>query len=255
MSGARTNQAGGLTLDAVQRAFQLLTSPSTAAKFFDEHVDDDVLWTVMGTAYLAGTTRGKARFIAEDAARLRAFLAGDLAMVIDHIHVAGDNTAIVEMRSTAKLRSGAPYNMTYVWVVGFSKNHQKIEWVRAYVDTEVLNSVFRNNERLPNVFVTCDIEPGAGNWEDVGDVLRNLKLHSSVAEAALERMQILADREANTYRLVAEFANDYTAARFLDSAYLKDALAHLGRLAGKPLTTLRHDDGDAGVSLSLPAGS
>lgn len=147
----------------------------------------------MGTAYLAGTTRGKAEFIAEDVARLRQFLASDIAMVIDHIHVASNHTAIVEMRSIAKLRSGAPYNMTYVWVVGFSKIHRKIEWVRAYVDNEVLNRVFRDNERLPHVFVTCPIEPSAGNWDSVCDILRNLKSHSVVAEAGLEHFHVLTD--------------------------------------------------------------
>jgi ketosteroid isomerase-like protein/quinol monooxygenase YgiN len=248
MNTAKSNEVGRLTVGTVQNAFQLLTSPATAARFFDEYVADDVVWTVMGTNYMAGTTRGKARFIAEDVARLREFLASDIVMAIDHIHVAGNNTAIVEMRSRARLKNGAPYNMTYIWVVGFSKNHEEIEWVRAYVDTEVLNSVFRENERLPNVFVTSEIEPSAGKWEEAGDVLSNLKKHSRVAEAGLERFQILADKEANRYKVVAEFANYYTADRYLGSGFFEDAFARLGRLSVKPLTTSRYTDGEADPS-------
>ncbi len=135
------DSGGRLTVDAVQSAFLLLTSPSTAAKFFDEYVADDVLWTVMGTAYLGGTTRGRSRFVAEDVARL-------------------------------------------------------------------------------------------------------------------VRFQIPADNEANTYRLVAEFANDYTAARFLDAAHCKDALGRFGRLVVKPLTVSRYEDGEAGLSSApVPRGS
>lgn len=243
-----------LTIEAVQNAFQLLTSSATAARFFEEYVADDVLWTVMGTNYLAGTTRGKAKFVSEDVVRLREFLASDLVMVVDHIHVADNDTAIVEMRSTAKLKNGAPYNMTYIWVVGFSKDHRKIDWVRAYVDTEVLNSVFRENERLPNVFVTCEIEPTAGSWEEVGSVLSGLKKHSRVAEAGLERFQILADSQTNRYRLIAEFANDYSAARFLDSTYWKEAVTRLGRLAGKEMVISRYSDAEVEPSrASKPA--
>jgi len=247
-SVAASGDSKRLTIDTVQNAFQLLTSPTTAARFFEEYVSDDVVWTVMGTNYLAGTTRGKARFVSEDVVRLREFLASDIAMVIDHVHVAADNTAIVEMRSTARLKSGAPYNMTYIWVVGFSKDHRKIEWVRAYVDTEVLNRVFRENERAPNVFVTCEVEPGAGRWEEVGAVLGSLAKHSRVAEAGLERFQILADSEARRYRLIAEFANDYSAARFRNSAYWKDAVTRLGQLAGKEPVISQYSDAEAAPS-------
>lgn len=243
-SFARSGDSNRLTVEVVQNAFQLLTSPATAARFFEEHVAEDVVWTVMGTNYLAGTTRGKARFVSEDVVRLREFLASDIAMVVDHIHVADNDTAIVEMRSTARLKSGAPYNMTYIWVVGFSKDHRRIDWVRAYVDTEVLNRVFRENERRPNVFVTSEIEPTAGSWEEVGSVLNGLKKHSQVAEAGLERFQILADSQAKRYRLIAEFANDYTAARFLDSTYWKNAVTHLGRLAGKEMVVSQYSEAE-----------
>lgn len=249
-SFARSGDSSRLTVDTVRNAFHLLTSPATAARFFDEYVSDDVLWTVMGTNYLAGTTRGKARFVSEDVVRLREFLASDIAMVIDHIHVAGDDTAIVEMRSTARLKSGAPYNMTYIWVVGFSKDHSRIERVRAYVDTEVLNRVFRENERLPNVFVTCEMETGADRWDEVGAALDGLRKHSRVAEAGLERFHVLADPQAGRYRLMAEFANDYSAARFLGSAYWKDAIETLGRLTGKEIVVAQYSDNEVQPSLA-----
>lgn len=245
MSTAMSNGTRTLTVNIVQGAFQPLTNSSTAAKFFDDYVANDVLWTVMGVNYLAGTTRGKAKFLSEDVGRLREFLTTDIVMVIDHIHVAENNTAIVEMRSTAQLKSGAPYKMTYIWVVGFSKDLTKIEWIRAYIDTEVLNAIFRDYEQLPHVFVTCEIEPSAGKWEKVGDALRGLKRYSRVAEAGLERFQILADKGANRYRVVVEFANDYTASRYLEASFFGDAFRHLGELSDKPLATARYYDGEA----------
>lgn len=45
-----------------------------------------------------------------------------------------------------RVSAGQPYNMTYNWVCKFDEKTGKVVQVRAYLDTNLLTKVLRDNE-------------------------------------------------------------------------------------------------------------
>lgn len=119
----------------VTKAFSLLEKGDWV-RFLEEHIAEDVQWTITGTSVLAGTYVSRQDFIDRAFSRLQQALAGDIRMVIHHIFV-DQSTAIVEMTSIATSKKGHPYHNEYVWILTFHNN--KAISVRVYFDDVLVN--------------------------------------------------------------------------------------------------------------------
>lgn len=123
-----------ITHTSVRALFEHLAA-GEQAEFF-AHVADDVDWTVMGTHPLAGHYRSKAEFTAATFARLNPLMQnGSIDLEVVEVHVDGDH-AVVELRATSTLRSGAPFDNRYCWVCTFAGD--TIVAVRAYLDSALV---------------------------------------------------------------------------------------------------------------------
>ena len=111
-------------------------------KFF-EYVDDNVLWTVMGTHPLAGVYKSKNDFILNTFQRLNNLLKEGVILKVNNI-IIQDNTAVVEMESLSTALNGKPFNNTYCWICRF-ENDIIVE-VRAYVDSALVQRLINENE-------------------------------------------------------------------------------------------------------------
>ena len=111
-------------------------------KFF-EYVDDNVLWTVMGTHPLAGVYKRKNDFILNTFQRLNNLLKEGVILKVNNI-IIQDNTAVVEMESLSTALNGKPFNNTYCWICRF-ENDIIVE-VHAYVDSALVQRLINENE-------------------------------------------------------------------------------------------------------------
>jgi len=111
-------------------------------KFF-EYVDDNVLWTVMGTHPLAGVYKSKNDFILNTFQRLNNLLKEGVILKVNNI-IIQDNTAVVEMESLSTALNGKPFNNTYCWICRF-ENDIIVE-VHAYVDSALVQRLINENE-------------------------------------------------------------------------------------------------------------
>lgn len=125
----------------VKNIFSHLTS-GKSEEFFN-HVANDVQWRVMGTHPLAGAYKSKEDFLKHTFHRLNKVLKQGVILEIKNIYIC-DDTAIVEMESLSTTISGRPFDNTYCWVTRFV-NDQIVE-VRAYVDSELVQELIRDNE-------------------------------------------------------------------------------------------------------------
>jgi hypothetical protein len=90
--------------------------------------------------------------------------------------------------------------------------------------------------------VTSEIEPSAGKWEEG---CAEQSQGSRVAEAGW-RLSDTGDKEANRYKVVAEFATITPPTDIWLN--LEDAFARLVGFFSQPLTTSRHTDGEVDLS-------
>jgi uncharacterized protein len=113
----------------------------SGAEFF-KHVDDKVDWIVEGTHPLAGRYHSKADFVAGTFDKLNKVLPDGTQLVVEHLLVKDDQAA-VELHSLAKALNGFRFDNRYCWVVHF--NGQKIDRVRAYLDSAMVTRLFDEN--------------------------------------------------------------------------------------------------------------
>jgi ketosteroid isomerase-like protein len=131
-----------LSSDFVRDVFSNLAS-GKSENFF-QHVADNVQWRVMGTHPLAGIYHNKEDFLQHTFHRLDKVLKQGVILEIKKIYIC-DDTAIVEMESLSTAINGKPFDNTYCWVTRF-ENNQIVE-VRAYLDSELVQELIRDNEK------------------------------------------------------------------------------------------------------------
>ena len=111
-------------------------------KFF-ESVDDNVKWEVTGTHPLAGIYHSKIEFIESTIGRLNSVLESSLSLKVINCITDG-KSASVELIADSRAKNGMAFNNRYCWVCEF--NGEVIINVRAYLDSELVNTILKNNE-------------------------------------------------------------------------------------------------------------
>ncbi|KAI0968976.1 hypothetical protein F4678DRAFT_440556 [Xylaria arbuscula] len=129
----------------IRAIFQPLLDGDTKS-FYDNHVADDVHWTVMGTHTLSGVYESKSAFLSQSASRIAAVLDGPMKLNITKV-IGGEveDWAVIEMVADAHLKNGKPYNNIYSWSTRWKDG--KIVEVRAYLDGLILNRALEENEK------------------------------------------------------------------------------------------------------------
>ncbi|AEG57125.1 nuclear transport factor 2 family protein [Sinorhizobium meliloti] len=110
---------------------------------FAELLAPDVVWTIHGSAPVAGTYRGVEDFVERASAPLISRLATPLVPRVHHIWADGD-TVIVRFDGSATTTSGAPYRNKFVWIF-LMKNGAVVE-AKAFLDLAAYHAVVDNNE-------------------------------------------------------------------------------------------------------------
>ncbi|MDE3831293.1 nuclear transport factor 2 family protein (plasmid) [Sinorhizobium meliloti] len=110
---------------------------------FAELLAPDVVWTIHGSAPVAGTYRGVEDFVERASAPLISRLATPLVPRVHHIWADGD-TVIVRFDGSATTTSGAPYRNKFVWIF-LMKNGAVVE-AEAFLDLATYHAVVDNNE-------------------------------------------------------------------------------------------------------------
>jgi len=133
--------------DAIMDLFSNLSSPDTQKDFFNQ-VSDDVDWWIVGHTPMSRSYKSKQEFLDATIEVLRnKVLTGPLSFKPVTVLGGGDSEwATVEMEAIdAKCRNGMTYDMRYCWLVRFGDN-DKIEQVKAYLDTDLLVRAIEQNQ-------------------------------------------------------------------------------------------------------------
>ena len=123
--------------EAIRRAFAGVANGQPEALL--DLLDDEVRWTILGSAPFSGTYNGKSDLIERLLMPLSEILDGHLRIEIDSIIESAD-FATVQARGFSKTRDGREYNNTYCYVYRFQEG--KIIEVKEYLDTEILRQAF-----------------------------------------------------------------------------------------------------------------
>ena len=102
-----------------------------------EHLADDVVWTIIGSTRLSGTSRGPDEVVSKLFAPLAAALSGPVRFTVDRLVAEGD-IVVMEARGEATSAAGRPYNNRYCIV--FRLAGGKLAEITDYVDTELITS-------------------------------------------------------------------------------------------------------------------
>ena len=132
-----------ISYDFVKNLFDKLKQGHSEEFFLS--VEDNVDWTVMGTHPLAGHYSNKQSFLKATFQRLNKILKEGVVLEVLSVIVSG-NQAVVEMRSLSTAVNGKPFNNSYCWVVWFNEK-DKINKVRAYVDSALVQNLINENEK------------------------------------------------------------------------------------------------------------
>lgn len=100
---------------------------------------DDITWTDIGSHRFAGTYRGKDALGAQLFGPLMGSFKAGLHGEIDRL-IAEDDMVVVQVRGTAELHDGTPYNNTYCHVIRIADG--RIAEVTEYMDTALIDAVF-----------------------------------------------------------------------------------------------------------------
>lgn len=103
---------------------------------------DDIVWTIIGTTALSGTSRGKQAVIDNLLVPLRARLGDGPIVFAPERFIAEGEFVVMQAKGSATARSGAPYENTYCIVARIVDG--KIREMTDYVDTELITSVLGN---------------------------------------------------------------------------------------------------------------
>jgi Ketosteroid isomerase-related protein len=102
-------------------------------------LDENVTWTISGSAPLSKTYRSKQQLIDEVLAPLDQRLSKKIVPTVRSIYADG-NTVIVIWDGKATRLDGSPYDVSYAWFLTFSGD--KIVQVTAFLDTIDFKEVF-----------------------------------------------------------------------------------------------------------------
>lgn len=121
----------------VRRAFEDFSraEPSTLGAL----LSPDVVYRVIGTTAVSGTMRGTQQLFERGIQPLTSALATPLAIRIDRLVADGD-VVTLQGEGTSTLRSGAPYDNTYCFVLRFEGD--RIAEVTEYIDTHLVARAF-----------------------------------------------------------------------------------------------------------------
>lgn len=122
----------------VQGAFDRWSAGETA--FFEEIVDEAVVWTIMGSGPSAATYTGRAAFVEEAVQPFAARLSYPNRPVFTRIWADGDHV-IINWIGEGVARDGAPYRNTYVWI--FRMHDGRAVEVQAFLDLPAYDDVLR----------------------------------------------------------------------------------------------------------------
>ncbi len=100
---------------------------------------EDVTWTDIGSHRFAGTYRGKEALGAQLFGPLMGSLKAGIHGEIDRLVAEGD-IVVAQVRGTAELHDGTPYNNTYCHVIRIEDS--RIAEVTEYMDTALIDAVF-----------------------------------------------------------------------------------------------------------------
>lgn len=104
-----------------------------------EALADDIVWTIIGSTALSGTSRGRDAVRQNIFARLRARLAdGPIRFEIERL-IGEDDWVVMLANGFATAKDGRPYNNVYAITASFSGG--KIVEMRDYVDTALIDAV------------------------------------------------------------------------------------------------------------------
>lgn len=121
-----------LALDGFQK-----WADSTGSIF--DLLDDNVVWTISGSAPLSKTYHSKKQLIDEVLTPLNKRLSKKIIPSVRSAYVDG-NTVIVIWNGVATRLDGSPYNVSYAWFMTFEG--EKIVRVTAFLDTIDFKEVF-----------------------------------------------------------------------------------------------------------------
>ncbi|MDD4994017.1 MAG: nuclear transport factor 2 family protein [Paludibacter sp.] len=102
-------------------------------------LDDNVVWTISGSAPLSKTYHSKKQLIDEVLAPLNERLSKKIVPSVRSTYVDG-NTVIVIWDGSASRLDGSPYNVSYAWFMTFTG--EKVVRVTAFLDTIDFKEVF-----------------------------------------------------------------------------------------------------------------
>jgi uncharacterized protein len=100
-----------------------------------EHIDDDIVWTIIGTTGLSGVYRGRQEVLDDLMAPLRGHLATPVNFTIRRVLADGDWTVLIADGEATTI-AGRPYNNTYCIVTRIVDG--RIVEATDYVDTELI---------------------------------------------------------------------------------------------------------------------
>jgi hypothetical protein len=104
-------------------------------------VDDDVIWTVIGTTPISGRYESKREFLKGAFGRLGPRLEGVPRSKVVNVLVDGDHV-VLQWEGTTRSVTGKPYHQTYCWVIRL--RDERIVEVTAYLDTELVSAMFKD---------------------------------------------------------------------------------------------------------------
>jgi ketosteroid isomerase-like protein len=109
---------------------------------FFKHVTDDVDWIVEGTHPLAGHYNSKKDFLAGTFDKLSQVLPQGAQLHVTGVLISGE-WVVVELQSLATAKNGFRFDNKYCWICHFKD--QKIDKVRAYLDSALVARLFEEN--------------------------------------------------------------------------------------------------------------
>ena len=104
-----------------------------------KNLANDLTWTFFGSHRFAGTLNGKEELMAGLFAVVAEVLEDGIKVTVKSM-IADEDYVVVEGKGKAHSKSGLDYNNDYCLV--FEVHNSKIQHVRQYLDSELVNRVF-----------------------------------------------------------------------------------------------------------------
>lgn len=110
---------------------------------FMDAMDEDTVWTWMGTGQWSHTFEGKESVANELLASVKETLKPPY-QVIPHHFIADGDFVVIEHSGKNTTPDGRPYNNKYCWACRFSEG--KLRELRGYMDTELITKTFGTDD-------------------------------------------------------------------------------------------------------------